>query len=284
MTIHSSTPSVISGAPDQVRRRRATRLPLARSCGGAVLLAIFVLLTIPAAAARGAVPPGALSDEGGAVMPGAPSRAVDPPRSAREPARAQVYSTRALVIAAEADLADAHPGRAIVAYERARLLVPRSRVVAAGLARARAAANLPLVEPPATVRAARLLSAGEWGWVAILGLTLGAGALAALAWGVLGRRRVLVIALAGFGAATLAVLGAWQVTPPPGQAIVVAAEATARIAPFAAAEPAFSLTEGAPVTIERTHGDYALIAGPEGRGWVPRAVVETILPATARRS
>jgi hypothetical protein len=261
MTIHSSTPT-----------RRSP------SAGVTAFLAICAVLMIPAAAARGAVPAG---DESAVVMP---RRAINRPGLLGASSAAQGYSARALVAAAENDLAAAHPGRAIVGYERARLLVPRSRAVTAGLARARAAANLPVVEAPASLRAARLLSAGEWGWVAIAGLTASAGALTALAWGLLRRRRSIAMSLAGLGIAALAMLGSWDVTPSPGQAIIVAAEATARIAPFAAAEPAFGLSEGAPVTIVRTYGDHALIAVPEGRGWVPRAVVETILPANAAPS
>ena len=44
-------------------------------------------------------------------------------------------------------LATGHPGRAILDYERARLLAPRSAVVRDGLARVRAELNLPLTEP-----------------------------------------------------------------------------------------------------------------------------------------
>ena len=196
----------------------------------------------------------------------------------------QGISARSLVAKAEADLAAGHPGLAIVQYERARLLAPRAPTVTAGLARARSIAGLPPVDASVAARVVRGLDANAWGWIGMAGLVLAAGSLVALSWGVIRRRGFLALAIGGIGMASVGFLSAAEVTPPPDRAVVVAPDTLARIAPFAAAEPAFLAPEGAIVTVERTHDNYALIAAPEGRGWVPKGGVEIILPATGKRS
>jgi hypothetical protein len=116
------------------------------------------------------------------------------------------------------------------------------------------------------------------------GLVVLAVGLIAAAWGLIRRRGFLALAFAGLTIGGAGILGAVEVTPPPNRAVVVAPQTVARIAPFAKADEAFSVPEGSLVTVERTHDDYALIAGPEGRGWVPEGGVELILPATGKRS
>ena len=189
------------------------------------------------------------------------------------------FSARALAWQAQAELAAGHPGRAILHYERARFIAPRAPAVAAGLARARAAAGVSAVGAGVVGRVARRLGADEWGRVAIAGLLLTSVAFVTFAWELVRRRGFLALALAGVGAASIGTLGARLVAPPANLAVVVAPGARALIAPFDRADPAFVAPEGALVTVERTHGDYALVAGPEGQGWVPRAGIETILPA-----
>jgi hypothetical protein len=200
------------------------------------------------------------------------------------PAPGDVYSVRALEARADAELAAGHPGRAILQFERARLVAPRSAAVAAGLAHAREAARLPPVESGWLTHAARLLGADEWGWIALGGLGVCAAGWIALAWGLVRRRGFLAMALAGTGIAVLSALAAKQVVPAQDGAIVVAADVVARIAPFVKADEAFVAPEGALVTLERTHGDFALIAGRDGRGWVLRKEVESIFPESPNRS
>lgn len=197
---------------------------------------------------------------------------------------AQGYSARSLVAEAEADLAAGHPGLAILGYERARLLAPRAPTVTAGLARAQAIAGLPLAEASPAVRFMGRLDGNEWGWIGMAGLILAGAGLVALSWGLIRRRAFLVLALGGVGLTGIGFLSAVEVTPPPNRAVVVAPDAVARIAPFAKADQAFAVPEGAIVTVERTYGHYALIANPEGRGWIPEGGVESILPATGKRS
>ena len=196
----------------------------------------------------------------------------------------QAYSARALVGQADADLAAGHPGLAIVGYERARLLAPRASSVTAGLARARSIAGLPSTKASLTNRAMTRLAPNEWSWVAMAGLILtGAGAVA-VAWGLIRRSAFVATAVAGAAVAGLGILGAVEVTPGPDSAVVVAADTVARIAPFSRADAAFAVPEGSLVTVERTHDHYVLIAGADGRGWVPERGVELILPGTGKRS
>jgi hypothetical protein len=205
-------------------------------------------------------------------------------RTAVSDGEAQGFSSRSLVAQADADLAAGHPGLAILQYERARLLAPRAPAVTAGLARARSAAGLPTAEASPVVRVARRLDANEWGWIGMAGLILGAASLVALCWGLIRRRRFLALALGSVGIASVGFLSAVEVTPPPNRAVVVAPNAVARIAPFAKADQAFAVPEGAVVTVERTYDHYALVAGAEGHGWVPEGGLEIIVPSTGKRS
>jgi hypothetical protein len=210
--------------------------------------------------------------------------ATAPKGAGASPAAPQTVSSGSVVAQAEAALAAGHPGRAILDYQRARLLAPRAPAVTAGLTRAESLAGLPREDASPAVRAARRLDANEWGWLAMAGLTLGAAGVVALSWGLIGRRGLLALGLAGVGLAGVGLLGAVEVAPGPNRAVVVAPDTVARIAPFAQADQAFSVPEGSVVTVERTYDHYSLIAGADGRGWVPEGGLELILPAAGKRS
>ena len=98
------------------------------------------------------------------------------------------------------------------------------------------------------------------------------------------RRGLLALACAGVGLAGRRLSGRGEVTPPPtGRSSSRPTRSPG--SPHSPRPSRRSLApEGAVVTVERTHDHYALIAGPEGRGWVPEGGVEIILPATAKRS
>lgn len=191
---------------------------------------------------------------------------------------APVYSARMLATQAEAALTAGHPGAARLDWERARLLAPHAPAIAAGLAKARAATNVVEQQPPLWRRLADRLAANEWAWIAVGGLVFAAAALVAFGWRLLAPS-VRWSALAG--GTTVAGLGltlAIATAPAADRAVVVAPALVARIAPFAHADVAFRLPEGAVVSIRRQHRDYTLIAGPAGEGWVPGDAVETVLP------
>jgi hypothetical protein len=188
------------------------------------------------------------------------------------------YSARDLVAEASGELEAGHPGPAILRLERARLLAPRSGTIAAGLDRARAAANLPAARAPFPQRAAHWLSPNEWALLAIAGLVVAAAAIVAISWGRAARRGLSWLLGGGLALAAIGVAAAVEVSPRTNSAIIVAPDVVARVAPFAGAEVAFSAPEGSAVLVERAFGDYVLVAGPEGRGWVPRRSAETVLP------
>lgn len=188
-----------------------------------------------------------------------------------------------LVAKANADLAGGRPGSAIVQLERARLLAPRAPAIAAGMAQARAVAGLPASpNPNRIVQAAEWLSPDEWARVALVGSGLIAGGLVAVAWRLVRIRGLAIFVGAGTLVAVVGLLAVSAIAPSLGSAVVTAPTTIARKAPLAGADPAFVLPEGTNVTIQRRHGDYDFVAAPEGRGWVPRSGLETILQPSVR--
>lgn len=187
------------------------------------------------------------------------------------------FSARALATQAESALAAGHPGQARLDWERARLLAPRSPAVAAGLEKARAAGGVIEQPPVAWRRLASHLTSNEWAWIGVGGLACAAAALMAFGWGL--ARTARWAGLAGGGVvAALGLAMAIATAPPPDRAVVVTPASMARIAPFAQADAAFPVAEGAVVSVGRQHGDYTLITGPAGEGWVPSSAVETVVP------
>ncbi|HEY6477333.1 MAG TPA: hypothetical protein VI456_12180, partial [Polyangia bacterium] len=187
-------------------------------------------------------------------------------------------SARSLVSGAEHTLAQGHPGQAILNLERARLLDPRSPTIAAELAQARAAANLPAVEPRLAGTTRQILRADEWGHVALIGLGFIALGVVSRFWRVGGRPAFLAAILVG---AAVALAGTWAAVRgaiPPNLAVVVAPDAMAYVAPSTHAQKLFEPPEGSLVLIEGARGDYALIRAAALQGWVSRRDVETILP------
>lgn len=175
-------------------------------------------------------------------------------------------------------LATGHPGRAILDYERARLLAPQSAVIRDQLARARAELNLPLTEPRLAGTSGQILRADQWGWVSLVGLGLGGAGLVAFVWRFVSRWGLAILLALGGSLAAAGVWGVVKVSPPPNLAVVVTQDAVALVAPSAEAERAFSAPEGSLVTIDRTQGDYSLISAAGRHGWVRRNGVEALLP------
>jgi hypothetical protein len=201
---------------------------------------------------------------------------------ARTAEAAPVASAAALVQRAQQELA-AHPGRAVADFQRARLLAPRAPEVQDGLARARAAAGLPAATAGLRARLLGWLSPEEWSRGALVALAVAALAATAAAWRVR-RRLTLPLAAAALAVALGAGAAAWRTAPRWTDAVVVAPNTVARIAPFAAAEPAFLAPEGSRATIGATHEGYVRIDGERGAGWVPSSAVEPILAPAPPRS
>ena len=154
-------------------------------------------------------------------------------------------------------------------YERARLLAPRAPAVAPAS---------PRRAPPRTFRPAkgagharrrtalaRRMGLDRHGW----GSVWRAAGLVAFSWRLIRRRGLLALASAGAASPAWGLLAAMKVAPPPNAAVVVVIRRCRAHRAVRGADSAFAAPEGATVSVERTHGDYMLVAGTEGRGWVP---------------
>ena len=174
-------------------------------------------------------------------------------------------------------------GRAILALERARLIAPEDEAVATNLARERERAA---VTGPDVSRADAVLgrvTADTWTWLALWGAVVACAGVLAIAWS--SRRRLgSGLTIAGVTVALGAGAIALRVAPAPDRAIVLV-EGTARIAPFAAAEPAFPARPGEAVQIEMQRGDHVYVrAGEDRTGWLPRTALERVVPSDRRSS
>jgi tetratricopeptide (TPR) repeat protein len=159
-------------------------------------------------------------------------------------------------------------GAAILNYERALILAPRDMEIAANLRLAREKAGVPAPAPGEIVKAARFVSPNTLAWI-------GSGALIVICLAIgLGRffpRFTQVKAVISVAGMTLLVVAAsfairW---PEFNRAIVVVANAPARIAPASTAAESFALRAGEPVAIAKSYGPFVLARTPDGRaGWV----------------
>lgn len=192
-----------------------------------------------------------------------------------------LYSAAALYNAGNAAARAGELPRAILDYERALVLAPHDADVQANLhmvqVRAGAASvadrdwrRVPRLAPPAL-----MLSAG------LVGLLLLATAW--LARELVPRGRVPLGLAAGAGALLLALtlLDALATAPLLGDAVTLKPCAAAA-SPTPNGEPLFTLPGGETVTIESSHGEFALIRDAQGReGWVAGAALERVVPAEA---
>jgi hypothetical protein len=179
------------------------------------------------------------------------------------------------------------PGRAILAYERAHLLAPRDRAIAANLAHVRDSAGVSVPNPSRVASAIATLTADEWTRIALGGGALACAGVIGLAWSVR-RRGSRTLAVTGALVAGIAGVAASYTAPSADLAVVVTGD-VARIAPFAAAEAAFTAPEGETVQIEQQRGDYVYVRDGDRTGWLPRTALERVVspidaPADHERS
>ncbi|HTQ02547.1 MAG TPA: tetratricopeptide repeat protein [Polyangiaceae bacterium] len=191
------------------------------------------------------------------------------------------YSAPVLFDLGNAYLRENQPARALLAYERARLLSPRDPAIARNLAQAEAAAGFS-DDSSAVMRAARTLTLDEWTWLATAAFWLAVAGTAGAFVSKRGRAwagRVAVTAglvAAGAGAALV-------VASRVNDAGLVLEAAPVLVSPFAGAESSGSLRPGARIAIERTHDAFALVRDRAGHeGWVERAAVAPIVPDGAK--
>jgi tetratricopeptide (TPR) repeat protein len=189
----------------------------------------------------------------------------------------QGWSTNTLLALANAYASVGDVGHAILALERAQLLSPHDPSVAKNLATLRERAA---VSTPQTTRIDRLLGtwpADAWTWIALGGLAVATAGVSAIIWT---ERRRLARGLTVGGVAIAVVFGAiaLRVAPDPAAGVVLTNTA-ATIAPFAAAEPAFTARPGEHVRVEERRADWLYVRGDGDRaGWLPETAVGTVIP------
>jgi tetratricopeptide (TPR) repeat protein len=172
-------------------------------------------------------------------------------------------------------------GRAVLAYERARRLVPGDPDLAANLGFARELAH-DVVEPslveriafPLSGRAstATLAAAGAVAWW-LVWLSLTAGVLVPAAAGT-ARAIAIVAGLAGAVVGASGVHRWWTVERPTIAVVVAPKDVTVRAEPTANATALFVATPGTVVEVERTREQASLVRSRDGRrGWVESATL-----------
>jgi tetratricopeptide (TPR) repeat protein len=192
-----------------------------------------------------------------------------------------VSSPALLFNAGNAEFKSGHLGHAIVAYRRAALRSPRDAELRANLAFVRNQVS------GATHRESRWLN-----WTGALTLNEGTVLTAVLFWLTLAlfiarQLRPALIpklnnatwVLAALTIFSLSVLGLRATNHfTQATAVVTAAETTARSGPFDEAQSAFTLHDGAELSVLDRHGDWVQVADRAGKtGWLPVKQVE-ILP------
>lgn len=188
------------------------------------------------------------------------------------------WSVQALRELGEAYTAAGDHGHAVLALERARLVAPRDEAVAAALQRARENAGLPLPRESRVDRAIGTLSPDEWTWIAVGGLAFAGAGLVLIAWSTRRRRAGWSAAVAGVAIGLVAGGLALHTAPSTSDVIIVVDE-PARIAPFAAADPAFPARAGERARIEQSRGEHVYVrVDAERAGWLPSNAVEPLIP------
>lgn len=240
---------------------------------------VGVALLLAASLAQAAANPGALETANNAFAEGKYSEAA---HGCETIIKQQGYSAPVLFNLANAQQRDGQLGQAILNYERAALLSPNDPDIAANLSSARQKAGIEPERQSPVQQAARALTLDGWFWVAATALFFLAAAFPvrqlrpqlrpALNWSSMAA--ALVFALA---ATAIAVR-----QPELYRAVVIASEATGGVSPVTMAQPVFKLRAGEIVTLQQTHGDFALIRNQAGHaGWVKAGEIARIIPAVA---
>ncbi len=169
-------------------------------------------------------------------------------------------------------------GAAILNYERAQVLAPRDASIAANLRLAREKAGVPAPAPNEVERVARILTPNTLAWtgsLALMTICLGIG---------LGQffprftRAKIIIGVAVM--TLLAVAASFAIRWPEFyRAIVITANAPARIAPAGTAAESFALKAGEAVIITKKYGQFILARTADGRsGWVSGKEIGRVMP------
>jgi tetratricopeptide (TPR) repeat protein len=178
------------------------------------------------------------------------------------------YSAPVLFNLGNAFYRDGQFGAAILNFERAQVLEPGDSEIAANLLQTRQKAGVAAPALNEVERAARDLTPNTLAWtgsLALMAICLAIGA--AQVFPRFLYAKVIVVMAAG---TMLAVAAAFAIRWPEfDRAIVITANAPARIAPASDAAQSFALKAGEAVTLAKSYGQFILAQTPDGRsGWV----------------
>jgi hypothetical protein len=178
--------------------------------------------------------------------------------------------------------ASARSGRtadAVLNFQRAQLLAPGDPDIAANLAVTRQKAGLPAVAQNQIERLFSRLHHGTWAWLGCVGaILLGFGAFVGRPLRIPRMARSLMAATGTLAVAGM--MGSALVTwPAMRAAVVMTADAPARVSPVSVGDPAFKLAAGETVRVQARHGEFALVqASADRAGWVAQKDLATVVP------
>ncbi|HEV7390544.1 MAG TPA: hypothetical protein VGO08_02795 [Burkholderiales bacterium] len=188
-------------------------------------------------------------------------------------------SAPALFKEANAALRAEQPGRAILAYERARLLAPHDAAIEQNLRMAREKAGVSAPAISVWQRPAHWLAFD--GWVMLGSSALLIGCALFLGFHYVPRRAARWIAASCGALLFLAVAAMGLRWCELDRAVIQTAGTSARIAPAANAQSVCELKAGELVTAKQEHGDFVFVRTLDQRsGWVNKSDVERVIPTT----
>jgi hypothetical protein len=190
------------------------------------------------------------------------------------------YSAPILFNQANAAAQQGRTGQAIADYERARLLAPSDPDIAANLQWVREHAGLATTSPGWLERTTSWASPNTMALLGWLGLVLtGVGILSAKSFSRY-RSGLYLTTFAGIillAFSSLSAIATWQKCH---EAVVVTADAAARISPVTNGETSFKLRAGEMVSVTGHYNDFALVQNSAGHtGWVAQSDITQIIPA-----
>ena len=194
------------------------------------------------------------------------------------------YSAPRLFDLANAYARDGRPGMAVLNYERARLLAPSDPDIHANLSLVRTTSGLPPITGTWFARqVSQLASPNTLFWFGCVGLLIvGLSLLLARQYP---RRRLALRACtaAGFALMAVTLCNALAIWPMMNEAVVIARETPARVAPVSIADSLMTLREAEILTVDAELRDFTLVHTDTGRtGWVASADIARVVPRSGK--
>ena len=169
---------------------------------------------------------------------------------------------------AHAHQANGDLGPALLNFERARWLAPRDADIRAGLQHLRQDAGLFTDAVPRWARPFLALSLNEWSWLVAAAWAVCGGLILARGLGV--KRLPLKTGLALSGMVLATGLGGIAIRlAQTDRAVVIGDHAPIRVSPYASARQVASVSEGRPLSVTGSHGEFIKVRTASGQtGWM----------------